>query len=51
MDTTTFREEMQKFTDKIVYSNENLSDGQWIDFVRIQNDFTKLVKDYLGITW
>ena len=51
MDTTTFREEMQRLTDKIVHSNENLSDGQWIDFGRIQNDFNDLVAEYLDITW
>ena len=51
MDTATFREEMARLTEKIVRLNENLSDGQWVDFGRIQDDFNTLVTTYLDITW
>ena len=51
MDTAEFREEMARFTERIISSKENTSDGQWIDFGKIQDDFHDLATKYLDIIW
>ena len=51
MDTSEFREAMQRLTEKIVYINENTSEGEYIDFGKLQDEFNDLATTYLDIIW